>query len=294
MSIQSKFIFWLSERWSRYEGHKKLGNYFEDKEQYALKYSWEQFNYKVRKGFVMDVKDKEVLDIGCGHGGNSCFIALNGAKRVTGIDINLKNMKHAQMFAELIAKRFGDDARLPIDFVEMNAYEMTFEPNSFDIVIADNAFEHFTQPKKVMEQCHKVLRPGGVIYAPIFSSIYSKYGLHLKNGLKVPWLNLFFSEKTIIEALRLRAEKYPELHESYPNLKNNPKTVAELRTYGDLNDITYRKFKKMARESGFRVKWFRYYPTPFGRIVNRIPFIKHGFWSDVFSTGAGSILEKKA
>ena len=127
---------------------------------------------------------------------------------------------------------------------------------------------------------------------PIFSSIYSKYGLHLKHGLKLPWANLFFSEATIIRAMKRLAVDEPRINEWYPGLAKNPQRVSDLRRHRDLNDITYRSFKTMAGEAGFDVEWFRPNATRIGKIISRIPLLKKTRLTDIFSLGAAACLRK--
>jgi SAM-dependent methyltransferase len=254
----------------------------------------EQFNVKVRKGVQIPVAGKDVLEIGCGPGGISCFLAVAGARSVVGIDLDTRGLEYARRFAKEVAAWFGDDAALRVDFQEMNAYELTFPPESFDLVVADNAFEHFVEPALVMRNAHRVLRPGGGILVPVFSSIYSKYGLHLKNGLKMPWANLFFSEPTILRALRRMAADDPFLFELYPGLKEAKSRVRDVRRYKDLNDITFRKFKRMAGEEGFRVAWFRPLSTPAGELLRFVPGLKSTILADIFSQGASAYLVKEA
>lgn len=58
----------------------------------------------------------------------------------------------------------------------MNAYDMKLNHNSFDVVVADNVFEHFMDPEKVMEQANGVLKKGGRLEVPTFNSIYANMG----------------------------------------------------------------------------------------------------------------------
>lgn len=60
-----------------------------------------------------------------------------------------------------------------IDFFNMDAGDLKFEENSFDVVFGCAVLEHFLHPKLIFEQCCKVVRPGGIVYlhgAPIWSS----------------------------------------------------------------------------------------------------------------------------
>jgi hypothetical protein len=121
--------------------------------------------------------------------------------------------------------------------------------------------------------------------------------MHLKIGLKMPWLNIFFKEETIVNALYKMAEGNKILFEVYPGLINKPKKVRDVRRYGDLNDITYAKFKNLAIENNFIIQNFETLGTRdlkvIAGIIRRIPGIKNSILADVFSTGASAILIKK-
>lgn len=260
--------------------------------EYEKAYTLDQFMSRVVSGSPLGrdlptLIGKEVLELGCGHGGVTCYLASLGAKRAVGIDINTDNFSHG---LELASKFKGG---LPVELMEMNCMNLTFEEESFDAVYADNAFEHYDDPERVMREAYRVLRPGGFLIVPIFSSIKSKYGLHLKQGLKLPWANLFFSEETIIGAMQRQARKRPELLEWYAGLNGEPRRVRDLRKHRDLNDITHKDFLQMAARTGFDVKAFRVYPTRVGRVLRRLmPSLERTIIFDVLSTGAGSLLYK--
>jgi len=261
-------------------------------EAYDMDYAQHQFDWKVRNGLMREVTGLDVLEIGAGHGGISCYMAAVGAKSVVGLDLNVKHLEIARRFAKIVAERYGPNYQLPVTFVEMSADRMTFPDGSFDLVLADNAFEHFTEPEAVMKEAFRVLRPGGGVLVPVFSSILSKYGLHLKLGLKLPWAHVLFSEKTIIRAMRRLAEVDPHLLELYPGLNDSPQRVRDLRRYKDLNDITYREFKAMVARTGFKLESFSIYSTRLGKLLIRVPFVRNTKLMDVLSTGAAAYLRK--
>jgi ubiquinone/menaquinone biosynthesis C-methylase UbiE len=258
---------------------------------YNMAYAAQQFDYKVSNGMLRSVRGLDVLEIGTGHGGIACFMAAVGARSVVGIDLNTKHLQFAREFARRTSEHYAP-FRLPVEFVEMSADRLSFAGEQFDLVLADNVFEHFTEPEAVMRESFRVLRPGGGLLVPVFSSIYSKWGLHLKHGLKLPWANLLFSERTIIRAMYRLAEGEPRLYEWYPGLAGKPNRVRDLRRYGDLNDITYSQFKKMAARTGFRVDSFSPYGTRLGKVLARLPLFGDSILADVFSTGATAYLKK--
>jgi ubiquinone/menaquinone biosynthesis C-methylase UbiE len=260
--------------------------------EHATAYALEQFNSRMRYGLGFSPWDLDVLEVGCGHGGICCALAAAGARSVVGVDLNVDHLEFARRVAERVGSRLGGSGRLPIEYMEMDAYALRFPENSFDLVYIDNAFEHFVDPGAVLRQVFRVLRPGGTLFVPVFSSILSKYGLHLKHGLKLPWANLLFSERTIIRAMHRLAADDPKIYELYPGLRSNPTRVADLRRYKDLNDLTYKKFRQLAEAAGFEISWLRPCYTRTGHLLRLFPMLRNSILADILSKGAAASLRK--
>jgi 2-polyprenyl-3-methyl-5-hydroxy-6-metoxy-1,4-benzoquinol methylase len=101
------------------------------------------------------VKNKEVLDIGCGVGDLSLLLSTKGA-HVTGIDISRGMIDLCKMRAERYS--IGD-----IDFRQMNALDLKFDRGSFDIVIGAAIVHHIPDLRVFFEECKRVLKSGGFI-----------------------------------------------------------------------------------------------------------------------------------
>lgn len=265
---------------------------------YNLNYAlYKQYLLKFKYGFPYDIIGKEIVEIGCGQGGISTFLAVNGAKLVIGTDINSEHLEIANQFKSKMENDLEINLQNRLKFKVEDAYQMTFESNTFDMVIADNVFEHFMQPEKVLSECFRILKPGGIVIIPNFNSYFSKYGAHLKYGLKMPWVNLIFSEKTICNTLYAMSKKDSNLLKAYPGISPNTKQIRDLRAYKDLNGMTFSKFKNIAESNGFNLKSFVISP-PFRKfkfifsLIYRIPFLKYSRLSDVLSIGASCVLLK--
>ena len=101
-------------------------------------------------------KEVKVLDVGCGVGGTSRYLAKSfGPKaKVTGITLSPNQVKRAKELA-------AEQNVLNADFCVMNALEMEFPDNSFDIVWACESGEHMPDKKKYIGEMMRVLKPGG-------------------------------------------------------------------------------------------------------------------------------------
>lgn len=263
-----------------------------DKESRGIEYAQSQYNKYLKRGFKIDIHDKKILEIGCGHGGISCFLAMNGAKEVYGLDINEYNLEIANKFKKSILERMNVK-NIPVEYINENVHDLDFKDDYFDIIIADNVFEHFDDNIAVMIECKRVLKKGGVLVVPSFPSIYSKNGAHLKKGIAVPWVYAFFKEKTIINVLKRNAIEHQLLHEVYEGLKENPDNIRDLRKYKDLNYITNRKFKKQSIEAGLKINKFEVlYVSRMAKLFSKLIVNKYSIIHDILSLKSIAILKK--
>ena len=98
----------------------------------------------------------KVLDVGCGFGGTSRYLAdkLGPSADVTGITLSPNQVKRG---TELATERGLSNAK----FMVMNALEMEFPDNTFDIVWACESGEHMPDKEAYINEMMRVLKPGG-------------------------------------------------------------------------------------------------------------------------------------
>ena len=100
------------------------------------------------------VKNKNIIDIGCGSGRFSVALSKLGAKKVTAVDINKQGLE--------IAKKFIKDSNISnIEFIEHNVLELPFEDESFDFVFSKGVLHHTGDLEKGLEEYSRVLKKGG-------------------------------------------------------------------------------------------------------------------------------------
>jgi cyclopropane fatty-acyl-phospholipid synthase-like methyltransferase len=105
---------------------------------------------------ALEVENGRVLDVGCGFGGNSIWIAENSDLEVTGIDINEGNLEQARKYAE------GRGVSDKIDLRKMNFNKMEFKQD-FEGIIAVESVCHSETPSKFLEKAFDALEPGARI-----------------------------------------------------------------------------------------------------------------------------------
>lgn len=102
------------------------------------------------------LRNKKVLDVGCGGGLLSEGMAAMGAT-VTGIDLGDK----ALGVARLHLLESGEKVDYRKIAVETLAEEM---PGQFDVVTCLEMLEHVPDPASVIDACAKLVRPGGQLF----------------------------------------------------------------------------------------------------------------------------------
>jgi ubiquinone/menaquinone biosynthesis C-methylase UbiE len=106
---------------------------------------------------LLTLKGAAVLDVGCGVGTFTCFLAECGA-RVSGIDPNEARIESARMTAS--------EKGLDIDFRVGVGESLPFEDGAFDIVIYSNSLHHVPAEvlPKALKESARVLTGEGVLY----------------------------------------------------------------------------------------------------------------------------------
>jgi len=107
-----------------------------------------------------NIKDKSILEIGCGRGGGCYFFKeYKKAASVTGIDLSKSNIKLARKHA------VGDG----INFFCQNAEKINLPNNSFDYIVNIESSHTYSDKKAFAQNVSRLLKPGGIfIYADTF------------------------------------------------------------------------------------------------------------------------------
>jgi len=151
---------------------------------------------KDRRDFITDtllggpLSGKTLLEIGVG-GEGGIIASLHKENAVYGVDVST---------SALIGSR---SLGLSVEKVDCDREHLPFLENFFDIVIALEVFEHFSNPQFALEQIRRVLKPNGILLA----STPSPYTYH--------WPRLFYPslfERVNFQDFLLVNELVPTIH----------------------------------------------------------------------------------
>jgi ubiquinone/menaquinone biosynthesis C-methylase UbiE len=201
------------------------------------------------KDMLKDVplkKDMRVLDVGCGRGDINLYIGRK-VKESVGIDYS----KTAIKIANNIKKDLSNELSKKLSFKLMNATNLDFEDNYYDLVIAIDIFEHLTPKElsKCISEVKRVLKPNGILFVHtgtnklLYDVIYKNYTLPL---------NKFITklDKKIFS-------------KNYPSLPKDPRTKEEKKQH--VNEPTYKSLQTLFSNNNFD-----------GKIKTRVGYIKKG------------------
>ena len=112
--------------------------------------------------YLENKKNNEILEIGCGTGGNSLFLGCFG--NVTGIDSSNVSIEFARKY---------DFSRL----VQEDASSLSFLGNEFDLVAGLDVLEHIQDDETAIKETFRVLKQGGffLITVPAYKFLWSHH-----------------------------------------------------------------------------------------------------------------------
>jgi len=107
------------------------------------------------------VVPKHILDVGCGIGGSSLYLAEKFSTNVTGITLSPVQAGRATDRARSAGMAGSAGTGAIAQFQVADALNMPFADQSFDFIWSLESGEHMPDKAKFMQECYRVLKPGG-------------------------------------------------------------------------------------------------------------------------------------
>lgn len=184
-------------------------------------------------GLTLDVD--RVLDLGCGLGGKTVYLAERARGRTLGLDLEGGNVSAARGFAR--------SRSVDVDFAVSDASRLPVRDASVDTIVTTDTFEHFSDPAAALSEVARVLRRGGqagIVFGPWGSPL----GSHLYDRLYLPWCHMLFSTEALAEALRESARRTSRgLGEERARAEQEAAERQVRYFREDLNRMTLRRFE---------------------------------------------------
>jgi cyclopropane fatty-acyl-phospholipid synthase-like methyltransferase len=107
-------------------------------------------------------KDAVALDLGCGDGRNSFYLAEQG---ITVHCYDISNVAISKI--NRLNDRFGYDIRA----IHADVTTLEFPANSYDLIVASTILDHFEEHTalNVLERIKTWIKPGGYVYVGVFT-----------------------------------------------------------------------------------------------------------------------------
>ncbi len=112
------------------------------------------------------LRDKDVLEIGVGNGSHAQLLATH-ARSFNGIDLTEYAVKSTSARLRVLG--------LPGKVQQMDAERMQFADSSFDVIWSWGVIHHSANTRRILEEMHRVLRPGGEAFVMVYHRTLWEY-----------------------------------------------------------------------------------------------------------------------
>ncbi|ANH82267.1 SAM-dependent methyltransferase [Niabella ginsenosidivorans] len=135
----------------------------------------------VLQQMLPDLKDKRVLDLGCGLGWHCRYAAGQQAREVVGIDLSEKMLEKARSYST------GSVIR----YLRQSIEDIDFAPGSFDVVLSSLALHYVADYESVCRKIFRFLAAGGSfvlsVEHPVFTALATQDWFYDAAGKILHW-----------------------------------------------------------------------------------------------------------
>lgn len=169
--------------------------------------------WHILKELLPDLRDKSVLDLGCGFGWHCRYAREQLASSVIGVDISEKMLNKA--------KQLTDDSA--ISYIRTPIEDIHFSDEQFDVVICSLALHYIEDYDAICKKVYRYLKTGGSfvfsVEHPIFTSRSVQDWYYDEHGNRLHWAVDHYQSEGLRETTFLTENviKYHRTIETYIN-----------------------------------------------------------------------------
>jgi SAM-dependent methyltransferase len=170
--------------------------------------------WHVLKALIPDLRNKNVLDLGCGFGWHCRYAREQQAISVTGVDISEKMLQKA--------REMTNDPL--ISYIETPIEDINFSDAQFDVVISSLAFHYIESFEVICKKVYNWLNHGGVfifsVEHPIFTSRNEQDWYYDDQGNRLHWAVDNYQSEGVRKTSFL-TDNVIKYHRTFSNYMNN-------------------------------------------------------------------------
>jgi 2-polyprenyl-3-methyl-5-hydroxy-6-metoxy-1,4-benzoquinol methylase len=218
---------------------------------------------------LLDVKGKEMLDIGCGFGVYTLLFTFFGAKRVYGADHNEEKFEYFSKILSMV-KPEVENVTLSLQ----DGHRLSFDDGRFPVIFIKDVISHVRSLDEFLSEVARLLAPGGRALITDENNALELLGRRERRGLWNAW-----EWKGVADEDR-RAE-------------DPPKTYREMRREDIADHLAGRDLSAMP---GLKKILPGYEETESNRerALDTLARLTQGLWGDEVTEGADQILKNGA
>ena len=172
---------------------------------------------------------KDVLEVGVGSGSHAQLLAAH-SRTFTGIDLTdyaIRSTKERMRVFNLNG-----------NMLRMDAEHMEFPDGSFDFIWSWGVIHHSANTRRILEEMHRVLRPGGEVIVMVYHRTLWEY--HLQGSMLAILAGRGFTPAGVHESIQRRTDgaiaRYYKSSE-WKALVSDLFSVMDLRVYGKKTEL---------------------------------------------------------
>lgn len=247
----SVFTEWVLRKISR---EPELGDYYDNVPGNEVSGSELSLLRREYPNFSALVNGKRIIDFGCGEGFQSIALVKEEHCQVLGLEANPTILERAKATTSKLGAKASE-----ITFLERPTKEMH---QLFDVIISQNAMEHYPEPEFVIHEMKSLIHQDGKILITFGPPWFAPYGSHMHFFCKIPWLNIIFSERTV---MNVRAQYRNDGAKHYEEVESG------------LNKMTVRRFEEIISIAGLVIRYKKYSCIKGQDWLAKLPIIRELF-----------------